>query len=90
MVQDRATLALMMIFGILNILPSPSGSSTILEMPMLYLSLAVMLDRQPWFPRIVMERSISTSMFAAISARTTRGLRRCERLLRLVAFMKRR
>ena len=31
--QDRATLALLMIFGILNMLPNPPGSSMILGMP---------------------------------------------------------
>jgi hypothetical protein len=80
--QDRATLALMMIFGILNILPHPPGTSVVVGLPMLYLSLAMMLDRPPWFPRIVTERGISRSLFAAVATRATPVLRRCERLLR--------
>lgn len=80
--QDRATLALLMIFGILNMLPNPPGSSMILGLPMLYLSLAILLGRQPWFPRLVMERGISSSTFAAIAARASPVLRRCERLLK--------
>ena len=59
--QDRATLALMMIFGSLNILPNPPGTSLILGLPMLYLSLARLLDRQPWFPRIVMDWRIAAA-----------------------------
>lgn len=87
--QDRATLALLMIFGILNILPNPPGSSMILGLPMLYLSLAMLLGRRPWFPRIVMERGISSSTVATIATRASPVLRRCERLLRprLVALV---
>lgn len=80
--QDRAPLALLMIFGILNILPNPPGSSIILGLPMLYLALAMLLGRQPWFPRIVMDRGISSSAVAAIAARASPVLRRCERLLK--------
>lgn len=80
--QDRATLALLMIFGILNMLPNPPGSSMILGLPMLYLSLALLLGRQPWFPRIVMERGISSALVATIAARASPVLRRCERLLK--------
>ncbi|WP_306751657.1 exopolysaccharide biosynthesis protein [Paracoccus actinidiae] len=80
--QDRATLALLMIFGILNMLPNPPGSSMILGMPMLYLSLAMLLDRRPWFPRVIMERGISSAMVATIAARASPVLRRCERLMR--------
>lgn len=80
--QDRATLALLMIFGILNILPNPPGSSMIPEMPMLYLSLAMLLDRRPWFPRVIMERGIPPAMVATIAARASLVLRRCERLMR--------
>ncbi|MBK4216688.1 exopolysaccharide biosynthesis protein [Paracoccus caeni] len=80
--EDRATLALMLIFGILNILPNPPGSSVVLGLPMLYLSAAMLLDRQPWFPRIVMDRGISASLFQTLAYRGTPYLRRCEQLLR--------
>lgn len=79
--QDRATLALLMIFGIFNVLPNPPGTSLILGLPMLYLSLAMLLDRQPWFPRIVMDRGIAQSMFGAVATRAVPILRRGEYLL---------
>lgn len=80
--RDRATLALMMIFGVLNVLPNPPGTSVVLGLPMLYLSLAMMLDRQPWFPRVIMDRGISGQAVQAISSRAAPVLRRCEALLR--------
>lgn len=77
----RAGVALLLIFGILNILPNPPGSSTVLGLPMLYLSLAMMLGRPPFFPAVITRRGLSAAMFTAIAARATPVLRRFERIL---------
>jgi len=46
--EDRAILALMLIFGILSILPNPPGTSLVLGLPMFYQSFAMLLDREAW------------------------------------------
>lgn len=78
---SRATLALLLIFGILNILPNPPGSSAVLGLPMLYLSIALIRDREPVFPQAILRRSFSGSLFAAIATRATPVLRRFERIM---------
>ncbi|WP_136686034.1 exopolysaccharide biosynthesis protein [Falsirhodobacter xinxiangensis] len=78
---SRATLALLLIFGILNILPNPPGSSAVLGLPMLYLSVALIRDRAPVFPRAILRRSLSGSVFSAIATRATPILRRFERIM---------
>lgn len=77
--QDRATLDLMLIFGILHILLNPPGISVILGLPMLYLSLARMLGRPPWFPGTVTRRGLSTRLVAALASRANPGLGRAVR-----------
>lgn len=78
---SRATLALLLIFGILNILPNPPGSSAVLGLPMLYLSIALMRDRPPAFPQTILRRSLSGGLFSAIATRATPILRRLERIM---------
>lgn len=78
---SRATLALLLIFGILNILPNPPRSSAVLGLPMLYLSIALMRDRAPVFPQAILRRSLSGNLFSAIATRATPILRRFERVM---------
>lgn len=77
----RATLALLLVFGILNILPNPPGSSAVLGLPMMYLSLAMLLDRPPRFPAVITRRGLSQAMFQTITRHSLPTLRRVERIL---------
>ena len=86
--EGRATLALLLVFGILNILPNPPGSSAVLGLPMLYLSAALVLARPPRFPAVITRRGLSQGMFQTIARHSLPTLRRVERILhpRLEAF----
>ncbi|SMO90180.1 Uncharacterized conserved protein [Paracoccus laeviglucosivorans] len=79
--EGRATLALLLVFGILNILPNPPGSSVVLGLPMLYLAAALMLGRPPRFPAVITRRGLSQSMFQTIARHSLPMLRRVERIL---------
>jgi len=80
--EQRATVALLLIFGILNLLPNPPGASAVLGLPMVYLSVAMILNKPAFFPKTVARRGLTRSMFTTIATRATPVLRRVERVLR--------
>ncbi|RDW11946.1 exopolysaccharide biosynthesis protein [Paracoccus thiocyanatus] len=81
LLEGRATAGLLLLFGFPNMLPMPPGTSGILGLPLVYLSLQMMLGRPPWLPRFIAERSLPRADFAAIIRRSTPFLARAERLL---------
>lgn len=81
LLEGRATAALLLLFAFPNALPSPPGTSGILGLPLVYLSLQMMLGHKPWLPRFIAERSMSREDFAAIMRRSAPALSRAERLL---------
>ncbi|OHC47431.1 MAG: ABC transporter permease, partial [Rhodobacteraceae bacterium GWF1_65_7] len=70
------------IFAFPNILPSPPGLAAVLGLPLVYLSFQLMLGRDPWLPRFISDRSMSTEAFRIIVARATPILNRAERMLK--------
>ncbi|MGE4219254.1 MAG: exopolysaccharide biosynthesis protein [Alphaproteobacteria bacterium] len=80
--QDRALGALMFIFAIPNVLPTPPGTSAILGAPLVFLTAQLALGLRPWLPKIIAERSILRSDYAVWIARATPWLTRAQRLLR--------
>lgn len=78
----RGRAGLILFFAFPNVLPGPPGLSTVLGLPLFYLSLQMMLGRLPWLPRFVGERSLSRSRFAQLVGRLAPWLARAERLLR--------
>jgi len=78
----RGRAALILFFAFPNVLPGPPGLSTVLGLPLFYLSLQMMLGRLPWLPRFVGERSLSRPRFAQLVGRLAPWLARAERLLR--------
>ena len=80
--RGRAIAALLFIFAFPNILPTPPGVAAILGLPLIYLSSQLMLDRAPWLPRFIAERSMSHEAFRNIVARATPVLNRAEKMLR--------
>jgi hypothetical protein len=79
---DRAVAALLFVFAVPNIVPTPPGASTVLGAPLLILALQLTLGRRPWLPAVVRRQSMSRDDYRALAGRITPWLRRAERLLR--------
>ncbi|NNU81767.1 exopolysaccharide biosynthesis protein [Halovulum dunhuangense] len=80
--KGRGRAALILLFAVPNVLPMPPGTSGVLGLPLLYLSLQMMLDRTPWLPRFIGERSVPRERFGQMVERLGPWLARAERLLR--------
>ncbi|HQU67965.1 MAG TPA: exopolysaccharide biosynthesis protein [Albidovulum sp.] len=78
----RGRAALILLFALPNVLPTPPGTSGILGLPLLYLSFQMMLGRVPWLPRFIGERSMSRYSFGQLVDRISALLSRAERLLK--------
>lgn len=79
---DRAFGALILIFALPNIVPTPPGTSAITGAPLVFLGFQLMLGMQPWLPKVIAERSLSRTDFAAIVTRIVPWLARGERYLK--------
>lgn len=80
--HDRAFGALMFIFAFPNVLPTPPGTSTVLGVPLVFLTAQMMFGRKPWLPKAIANRSMARKDFAAMTERAVPWLARAERLLR--------
>jgi hypothetical protein len=80
--HDRAFGAMMFIFALPNVLPTPPGTSLVLGTPLLFLSAQLMLGRKPWLPAVIGARSLARTDFAALMLRAGPWLTRAERLLK--------
>jgi hypothetical protein len=80
--EDRAVVALILLFALPNVLPVPPGTSAILGAPLLFVTAQLALGKKPWLPRAIARRSVATADFAALMNRATPWLARAERLLR--------
>lgn len=79
---DRAFGALILIFALPNIIPSPPGTSALTGAPLVFLSAQLMLGQSPWLPKLIANRSVAQSDFSAIASRVSPWLARGERMLR--------
>lgn len=79
---DRAFGALILIFALPNIVPTPPGTSALTGTPLVFLAVQLMLGQKPWLPRIIADRSMTRQDFATIVNRVTPWLARAERMLR--------
>jgi hypothetical protein len=79
---DRAFGALMLIFALPNVLPTPPGTSAILALPLVILAAQLMLGQKPWLPSIVTNRSMPRADFAAFLGRAGPWIEKAEKLLR--------
>jgi len=79
---DRAISALLFVFSVPNVLPTPPGVSTVLGAPLLFLSAQLLLGRKPWLPKIIVRRSVARADFEALLRRVVPWLERAEKLLR--------
>lgn len=78
----RAVAALILLFALPNVVPTPPGTSSILGLPLLYLTAQMMLGKLPWLPAIIADRSMTRNDFNTFVGRVTPLLARVERLLR--------
>lgn len=80
---ERAFGALMFIFAVPNIIPTPPGTSAILGLPLVILTYQLMIGRQSlWLPSVVRERQISREIISSFVTRVTPVMARLERVLR--------
>ena len=81
--RDRALGALILVFAATNVLPTPPGTSTVLGIPLIFLTAQLAIGREaPWLPRWIAERSLDRVRFAAVVERLGPWLARAERLFR--------
>jgi hypothetical protein len=80
---DRAFGALMLVFAIPNVLPTPPGTSSVLGAPLLFITFQLMIGRPVlWLPRLITQRSVARADFARLVDRMVPWLAKAERLLR--------
>ena len=80
---NRAFGPLLFVFALPNAIPTPPGTSAALGLPLVILAGQFLYGRKtPWLPRIITERSIARSDFAALLHRISPTLRRTESVLR--------
>jgi hypothetical protein len=79
---DRATGALMLVFALPNLVPTPPGTSAILGTPLLFLAAQLAFGLKPWLPKVIAERSMRREDFEAIVSRLRRWLTFAERMLK--------
>ena len=79
---DRALAALLFVFAVPNVIPSPPGLSTVLGVPLLFLSGQMLLGRNAWLPAFVARRSMAREDFNALMSRVLPWLERAEKLLK--------
>jgi hypothetical protein len=80
--QDRALVALIVLLALPNVVPVPPGTSAVLGMPLLFLTLQLALGRKPWLPESIAMRSVSRRDFGVMLNRVSPWLDRAEQLLR--------
>lgn len=80
---DRGFAMLLVVFAVLNLLPTPPGSTLILGIPLMLVSAQMMLGYQTaWLPRFLLDRSISADRFRQSIDYITPYLERLEKLVR--------
>lgn len=80
---DRSFATLLVFFALLNMLPLPPGSTLVLGIPLLLVSLQMVLGRKTvWLPRSILTKSIGIEHFRQMSERLVPRVRWVERLIR--------
>ena len=79
---DRALAALMFVFAVPNVVPTPPGTSSVLGIPLVFLAAQVTFGLKPWLPGIISRRSMSREDFHLLISRIAPWLERAEKLLK--------
>lgn len=80
---ERAVGALMFIFAVPNIIPTPPGTSAVLGLPLVILTFQLMVGRQTlWLPQTIRKRTIDGALVATFVRKSMPVLVRFEKVLR--------
>jgi len=80
---DRGFGALMFLFAVPNVIPTPPGTSAILGAPLLLLTYQLMVGRKAiWLPRAIRQKTLDPSAVSAIVKRVLPFVIRFERILK--------
>jgi hypothetical protein len=80
---DRSFAALLVFFAAINLIPVPPGTSAILGLPLLIISLQMVYgSRRVWLPDMLSKRSISAAAFRSIMERVVPRLVWIEQMIR--------
>ena len=81
-IGERAHYTLLILFALPNTLPGIPGTSAVLGVPLLYLTLQLALGRAPWLPGFIARRSVGREALASVLERAQPWLQRGERYLK--------
>lgn len=80
---ERAFGALMFVFAVPNVIPTPPGTSAVLGLPLVILTFQLMVGRQAlWLPDAIRRRGINGQLIASFVRRALPVLARFEKVLR--------
>lgn len=80
---ERAFGALMFIFAVPNIIPTPPGTSAILGLPLVILTWQVMIGRQSlWLPEAIRKRNISREVLRSFVSKVLPFMEKSEKVLK--------
>jgi hypothetical protein len=80
---DRAIGAMMLVFALPNVMPTPPGTSAILGLPLVFLAAQLTFGMKPWLPALIADRSLARADFARIIDKAHPWLTWAERLLKV-------
>lgn len=81
-IGERAHYTLLILFALPNTLPGIPGTSAVLGVPLIYLTLQLALGRAPWLPGFIARRSVRRESLASVLERAQPWLQRGERYLK--------
>lgn len=79
---DRAFGALMLVFALPNIVPTPPGTSAITGAPLVLLAAQLFAGKTPWLPRVICDRSLAREDFARVVSKIVPILLWVQKLLK--------
>jgi hypothetical protein len=79
--QERAHAALILLLALPNVVPVPPGTSGLLGVPLMFLTLQLAMGHRAWLPQAMVRRAMPRHSFASAVHRVTPWLERAETLL---------
>ena len=80
---DRSFAAMLIIFGAMNLLPLPPGTSVVLGLPLVIVSAQMMFARTTvWLPEFILRKEVTRKQFDYALQKLVPGLQKLERVIR--------
>lgn len=80
--KDRAIGALILVFALPNCLPVPPGTSAILGVPLIFLTVQLMFGWKPWLPQLIAARSMARTDFGTMMSKANPWIAKAEQMLK--------